>query len=282
MSEIKILKEPLFWLSLFLVLLCLFLFNLPDNNLHLVFCDVGQGDATLIVYKQNQILVDGGPDQKVLSCLSQNLPFYDRRIEMVVLTHPEEDHFFGLIDVLKRYDVRYFVSNGIKKSSASFAELEKIKEEKKVLSVLVKTGDQIKIGLLFFSVLWPEKDYIQTKELNDSTVVLKLSFGDFEALLTGDISEKVENLLNLDKVEVLKVAHHGSKFSTSTAFLNLVKPYLAVISVGENRFGHPTAEVLERLKQAGAKILRTDQIGTIEIVSDGRQWYTRLHGSRTN
>jgi len=276
MSEIRIIREPLFWLSLFLFLLCWVLFNLPDGNLHLIFCDVGQGDATLIVYRQTQILVDGGPDQKVLQCLDKNIPFYDRRVEMVVLTHPEEDHETGLIDVLERYNVRYFVSNGMGKSSATFLELKKTKEDKGVLSILAKVNDQIKIGPLLFSVLWPPKGYLQTDKLNDSSVVLKLSFGDFDALLPGDISEKVEDSLDLERVEVFKVAHHGSKFSTSEVFLNLIKPHLAVISVGKNRFGHPTQEVLDRLNQAQIKVLRTDKIGEIEIVSDGRRWYNRL------
>ena len=275
MSEAKILKEPLFWLSLFLILICWVLFSLPDGKLHLVFCDVGQGDATLITYRQTQVLIDGGPDQKVLQCLDQKMPFYDRRLEMIVLTHPEQDHETGLIDVLERYNVRYFVSNGLRKSSATFLELEKIKEEKKVLSVSVKTGDRIKIGPLGFSVLWPPKEFLQEDELNESSVVLKLSFGHFKALLTGDISEKVEKKLDLKKVEVLKVAHHGSRFSTSAAFLEMIRPELAVISVGQNRFGHPTKEVLESLNQVQAKVVRTDKVGAVEIVSDGWRWYHR-------
>jgi competence protein ComEC len=277
MSAAKILKEPLFWLSLFLILLCWALFSLPDGRLHVIFCDVGQGDATLIVYRRTQILVDGGPDQKVLQCLDQNLPFYDRRLEMVVLTHSEDDHQTGLIDVLERYDVRYFVSNGLNNSSATFSELEKTKKGKKVLPVLIKTGDQIKIGSLHFSVLWPPKGYPQTKELNDSSVVLNLSFRSFDVLLPGDISEKIEKSLDATKAEVLKVAHHGSRFSTSQAFLEMIQPKLAVICVGQNHFGHPTQEVLNRLKEAGVKILRTDKTGEIEIVSDGWRWYNRLN-----
>lgn len=276
MSEAKILKEPLFWLSLFLILICWVLFSLPDGKLHLIFCDVGQGDAILIVHRQTQVLIDGGPDQKVLQCLDQNMPFYDRKIEMIVLTHPEQDHETGLIDVLERYNVRYFVSNGLRKSSATFWELEKVKEEKKVLSASVKTGDRIRIGPLDFSVLWPSKESFSEKKPNEASVVLQLSFGHFDALLPGDISEKVEKKLDLKNVEVLKVAHHGSRFSTSTSFLEMIKPELAVISVGQNRFGHPTSEVLERLNQAQTRIVRTDKMGMIEIVSDGWQWYNRL------
>ena len=263
MRELEIFKKPLFWLSLLFVLVCAFIFSLPDGRLHLVFCDVGQGDAILISYLQNQVLIDGGPDNKILECLSKKMPFWDRKIEMIVLTHPEKDHETGLIDVLKRYSVKYFVSNNLQKSSTS-----------------VKSGDQIKIGPLRFLVLWPPKNYGMTNELNDSSVVLKLSFGYSQALFTGDISEKIEQQIDLEEIEILKVAHHGSKFSTSKEFLSKIKPKLAIISVGENRFGHPTPEVLERLKQAGVKVLRTDQQGNIEIVSDGRGWYTKLYDKR--
>lgn len=259
MKELEILKKPLFWLILILILLWGAVFSLPDKQLHLVFCDVGQGDAILISYLQTQVLIDGGPDNKILGCLSKNMPFWDRQIEMVILTHPEEDHAGGLINVFERYGVRYFVSNGLGKSS----------------TVLVKAGDQIKIGSLHFLVLWPPKDYEINKELNDSSVVLKLSFGHSQALFTGDISEKIEQQLDLEEIEILKVAHHGSKFSTSEEFLDKIKPKLAVISVGKNNFGHPTQEVLERLKQAGVKVLRTDQQGNIEIVSDGRGWHVK-------
>ena len=284
MKELEILKKPLFWLILILILLWGAVFSLPDKQLHLVFCDVGQGDAILISYLQTQVLIDGGPDNKILGCLSKNIPFWDRKIEIVVLTHPEEDHFGGLIDVFKRYNVRYFVSNGLIKSSASFKELEQSRRSKKVLPLTVKTGDKIKIGSLQFLFLWPEKDYLKTDDFNDSSVVLKLVYGDFEALFAGDISEKVEKLLDLPTggVEILKVAHHGSKFSTSEEFLRKIKPKLAIISVGKNRFGHPTPEVLERLNQAGIRVLRTDQQGEIEIVSNGWKWYTKVYDSGAN
>ncbi|MCJ7804730.1 MBL fold metallo-hydrolase [Patescibacteria group bacterium] len=278
MKELEVLKKPLFWLILILILLWGVVFSLPDKQLHLVFCDVDQGDAILISYLQTQVLIDGGPDNKILGCLSKNMPFWDRKIEIVVLTHPEEDHFGGLIDVFKRYNVRYFVSNGLIKSSASFTELEQSRRSKKVLPLMVKVGDKIKISSLQFLFLWPEKGDFKTDDFNDSSVVLKLVYGDFEALFPGDISEKVEKLLDLPAggVEILKVAHHGSKFSTSEEFLRKIKPKLAVISVGKNRFGHPTLEVLERLNQAGIRVLRTDQQGEIEIVSNGWGWYNRL------
>lgn len=304
MKELTIFKKPLFWFSLILILLLGTLLSLPDRRLHLVFCDAGQGDAILVSYGRTQVLIDGGPDNKVSNCLSKHLPFWDRQIEMVVLTHADEDHFVGLIDVFKRYNVRYFVADSLINSKISFWQFYQLVLEEKASFYSPKAGEKIKIGNLEFLVLWPKErlgnsqiwrkenlSYLSEKrplpdsilakatfpdELNDTSIVLQLSFGQSQALLTGDITEKVESQLDLGKVEVLKVAHHGSKFSTSEEFLSKIKPKLAIISVGENRFGHPAQETLERLSKAGIKVLRTDQEGNIEIVSNGWGWYNQL------
>ena len=274
MREIEALKRPLFWLALLLILVWTALFSLPDNKLHLVFCDVGQGDAILISYQKTQILIDGGPDNRVLSCLSRHLPFWDRRLEVVILTHPEEDHFGGLVDVIKRYNVNYFVVNSLEKKSTSFEAFYRLVLGRKSSVYSPKAGEKIKIGALELLILWPrEKLYVT--ELNDNSIVLKLAFGHFSALLPGDLSTKFENQLDLTPVEVLKVAHHGSQYSTSQTFLEKIKPKLAVVSVGKNKFGHPTKETLKRLEDLGIKVLRTDQNGEIEIVSDGKSWYIK-------
>ncbi|MCJ7786987.1 MBL fold metallo-hydrolase [Patescibacteria group bacterium] len=260
MKEIEILKKPLFWLVLLLILVWTALFSLPDQRLHLIFCDVGQGDAILISYQKTQILIDGGPDNRVLNCLSHHLPFWDRRLEVVVLTHPEKDHFGGLVDVIKRYSLKYLISY-------SWPETEQ--------KTILKAGDEVKLGKVKLSVLWP-KEINQGGELNENSLVLKLTFGSFCALLPGDISSKTED--QLDKVgpcQVLKVAHHGSRYSTGEEFLEKVRPVLAVISVGPNSFGHPTEEVIKKLKDLDIKILRTDQDGEIEIVSNGENWYIK-------
>ncbi len=303
MKELIIFKKPLFWLFLVLILLWGVVLSLPDKNLHLVFCDVGQGDAILVSYGQIQVLIDGGPDNKVSNCLSKHLPFWDRQIEMVILTHADEDHFVGLIDVFKRYNVRHFVANSLINDKLSFWQFYQLVLEEKAFFYSPKAGERIKIGNLLFQVLWPKKrlgdsrvwrkenlTYFSenkllpnsfltraafSEELNDTSIIFQLSFGHSQALLTGDITEKVEPYLDLEEVEILKVAHHGSKFSTSEEFLSKIKPKLAVISVGENRFGHPAKETLERLSRAGIKILRTDQQGDIEIVSNGWGWYNQ-------
>ena len=277
-------KKILAFLSILASLIWLAVFSFPDKDLHLIFCDVGQGDAVLVQKGSNQILIDGGPDEQVLECLSDNLPFWDRNIEMAVLTHSEADHVTGLISVLERYNVEYFVINNIAKDTDRFWRFREnlIKEGAKIYNP--KAGEEIKIADIDFTVLWPKERLNSgaknvlgaasySGDLNETSVVLRLSFGDFCALLVGDIGAETES--QLDKVtpcQVLKVPHHGSKYSSSEEFLKHVKPDLAVISVGKNSFGHPTEEALDRLKSTGAKILRTDQNGEIEIVSDGKSW----------
>ncbi|MCX6725710.1 MAG: MBL fold metallo-hydrolase [Candidatus Shapirobacteria bacterium] len=259
MLNSSILRKPLFWLVLITVLLWLMVFSWPDNRLHLIFCNVGQGDAILITYKQTQILIDGGPDNKVLNCLSEHLPFWDRQLEAVFLTHPNADHLIGLLMVLKRYQIKYFFSD---------FKIEGILEAK-----LLQKGDKVIIGRLSFLVLWPLNKNVNSKDVNDDCLVLELIFDRFKTLLTGDITQKTEEKVLFEPVDVLKVAHHGSQYSTSEEFLEKVRPVLAVISVGQNRFGHPSSETLERLKKLGIKVLRTDDQQNIEIVSDGGEWW---------
>lgn len=272
MTEADLIRKPFFWLSLALILLFIFIFSLPDNRLYITFCQVGQGDAILISYKNKQILVDGGPNKDVLNCLGKNMPFWDRNLEMVVLTHPEKDHLTGLIDVFKNYKIDYFISTEVSNSSLGFKEFQRIILEEKPFLFNPQKGDRIKINPLELLFLWPEfkmsdKNYTG-KDLNETSVVFQLSFKEFDVLFTGDISSKIEEVLEVSEVEVLKVAHHGSSYSTSNNFLDKIKPKLAVICVGKNRFGHPTTEVLERLKKHSIKVLRTDK-SEIKIITDG-------------
>lgn len=268
--------------------------SLPDDKLHLIFCDVGQGDAILAIKGSTQILIDGGPSEKVLGCLSKHLPFWDRDLELVIFTHPEFDHLTGLVPVIERYNVKQIIGNSLLTDTGVFGKFRQEVITKRIPVYSPKTGDKIKIGSLSVLILWPNSklgDEIvwqknsepqvlglsnYTGNFNETAIVTELEYGDFEALLTGDIGVKQEQeIKTLKPVEVLKVAHHGSKYSTSKEFLEQVKPSLVVISVGaSNRYGHPTTEVLERLKEVGAKVRRTDLDGEIEIVSDGKSWYT--------
>ena len=279
MLEIKFFKNPLFWLFLTLILIWIAFLSLPDRNLHLIFCKVGQGDATLISYRQTQILVDGGPDNSVLDCLAKNMPFWDRNLEIIILTHPEADHFTGLIEVASRYQIDYFLVNRhLNVSSLGFQKLEELINNYKIKNYAPKKGDKINVNPIQLSFLWPPKGMNDFKGLNDSSLVFYLSFGQFKALLTGDIPSKIEEQLNLKglkEIDLLKVAHHGSKFSTGDYFLSQIKPKLAVICVGKNSFGHPHPDVLGRLKQRGISYLRTDRESQIEVIADGYNWFLK-------
>jgi len=268
--------------------------QLPDGRLHLIFCDVGQGDAILAVKGSTQILIDGGPNEKVLSCLSSHLPFWDRQIELVVATHPEYDHLTGLVSVIQRYRILQIVSNSLLAESGVFQKFRAEVVSRQIPVHSPKAREEIKIGGIKLKILYPTEKLGEeivwktlkepkvlglstyTGNFNKTAIVTLLEFGDFQALLTGDVGVEEEEkfLPTLGEVEVLKVAHHGSKYSTSESLLATTRPKLAVISVGaNNRYGHPAPEILERLQAVGAKIRRTDLEGEIELVSDGENWY---------
>lgn len=262
-----------------LVLVFMVVLQWPSKNLKVVFCDVGQGDASLVVLGRVQVLIDGGPSSEaLLECLSSHMPFWDREIEMVVSTHPDQDHIGGLPEVLRRYKVGTVLAGekeGAGKDAKDFKEL--VKRMKKHSP---RAGEKIKVGQLEFIVLWPnlhsEYNYeTEGIETNTLSIVLFLKYGEFRAMFTGDIGSEEEAMIPLiPESVVLKVAHHGSKHSSSDEFLKAVKPKLAVIEVGrKNRYGHPTQETLGKLSEVGAKILRTDIDGEVVIMSDGRNWW---------
>jgi len=283
-------------LALATSLLVLAIFSLPDSKLHLIACDVGQGDAILAVYKNTQILVDGGPDRKVLDCLGKYVPFWDREIEVVILTHPQDDHYGGLIDVFKSYQVDYFLANAVDSSTQGYQVLKDLVGGSDVGVVNPTTGTSIRLGLLHLDIVWPSEAKIleenasekkktlgafTTKDdLNTFSIVANLSLGDFDALLTGDIrQDTIEAILmtgGIHDVEYIKVPHHGSKNGLTKELVDATTPEVVVISVGKNnRYGHPNQETLDLLKTANVKILRTDEIGDIEIISDGKFWRLR-------
>jgi len=263
------------------------------QDLRVDFLDVGQGDSVFIETPEgHQILIDGGPGSAVLGKLSKVMPFWDKTIDLVILTHPEADHMQGILAILQRYKVDNFLWTGVIKNDAENKQLavllEKAQEPKSsflaVLSgaegtkiVTVSAGQKIKAGKVLIDILYPFKS-LAGKELkntsNDTGIVSKIIFGSNSFLFTGDISSAAEKeLVNSGKdisSDVLKVAHHGSKYSTSDAFLSAVKSEIAVISVGaKNTYGHPTPEVLQRLEKSGIKVLRTDKDGDVDFVSDG-------------
>ena len=244
------------------------------------FLDVGQGDSILIQTPYNQdILIDGGPDMSVLDGLGQQLPFYDHDIEIMVLTHAHADHVIGLIEVINRYDVdQIFYSGAVAEYSPGFVEFLKISEEKNIPRQAVVLGDKFVLGdNLELEVLYPFEDLggQAFENLNNTSVALRLVYGETEFIFTGDaeIEEEMEIIAtgkNL-KSGIFKAGHHGSKTASSAEFLDVVQPQIAVIQSGEeNKFGHPHFKTLLAFEKRGIRVLRNDQCGTVIVRSDGQ------------
>lgn len=258
-----------------------------DGKLHIVICDVGQGDAIFIrTPKGSDILVDGGPNDEVLSCLSSNMPFWDRTVEIVILTHPDADHSTGMIDVIERYGVIQLITQKVPGKTKIFERLMDGLAEKKLAAKYSYQGDLIKEGeSLALKILWPSKEAVKISEqnisksnikLNELSIVFELKYENFEGLFTGDAGSWVLESIASDvgDIDFLKVPHHGSKTGISSPLLSIIDPELAVISSGkENRYGHPSSFTLDLLNLSDVKTLRTDQEGEIEIVSDGEKYW---------
>ena len=264
--------------AIFLSGICLFLFFYhPVKFLEVDFLNVGQGDAELIKtpYGQN-ILIDGGPDNKVLAELGRNLPWLEKKIDLIILTHPHDDHVSGLIDVLKKYQVGRILMADAPSNAPPYEEFLRMDYEKKVPVVLVAGRQTITLGAdLRLEILHPEKDDIGAG-LNEDSIVARLIYKKKVFLFVGDAGVKTEAELLGEKIDlqadILKVGHHGSETASTLDFLRIVAPKLAIIEVGvNNQFSFPGEDTLWRLQKVGAKILRTDLNGTIKVKSDGEK-----------
>jgi competence protein ComEC len=252
-----------------------------QQNFSVTFFDIGQGDAALIRFADGaKILVDCGPDKKILAKLGETLPFYDNVIDYLIVTHPDLDHYGGCLDVLKKYRVKNIITNGVRKAGDSYWEIwdgysrshSNIKEitAPRVLVIAGNTLDFLSPGSM--------KAGQGSEEGNNSSIVFKLTTPGTTFLFTGDMETPLEQCLVEKyclissaagcpklKADILKAGHHGSDSSTGLEFLEAVQPEQIVISVGQNTFGHPSLRVLKRLARARAGILRTDERGDIII-----------------
>jgi len=246
--------------------------------LEVVFFDVGQGDSIFIeTPKKQQILIDGGPGSAILEKLGKEMPFYDNTLDLIILTHPEKDHLNGLLEVLKRYKVENILWTGIIRDTPEWKLWErKILEEKANIKIACPL-QKIIASKTVLEILYPFENLAgqEFEDSNETSIVSSLVFGENSFLFTGDIRKSEEKVLleqraNLES-DILKVSHHGSKTSNSKEFVEKVSPEIAVISLGkENSYGHPHQEVLDILEDYGIKILRTDEMGDIKIISDGK------------
>ena len=257
--------------------------SLPDGRLHVAFLDVGQGDAVLITTPGgSQILVDGGPDpMAAVRLLGERMPFRDRSVELVVLTHAHDDHVGGLLEVLKAYDVQMILERRFDYASAGYEAWRRAIDAEDASVIQARAGQVIEFddGLVIEALSPPDALGLGTgSDLNNASVVLRLVYGEISFLLTGDIESETEAVLAGEgshiESNVLKVGHHGSRASSSRRFLERVSPDVAVISAGrDNRFGHPDAEAMETLSRyvPDDLILLTAERGTVELVTDGRR-----------
>ena len=181
--------------------------------------------------------------------------------------------------MVKRYQVEKLMMSQVENRTPETEELKRVISERQVERGEVFDGDKLRLGEVELKVLWPIMDLMEASDVNEVSTVLLGSYDKFDFLLTGDAEERIEDVLRLTEklkeVEVLKVGHHGSKTSTGEKFIKIVRPKLAVISVGKNNFGHPRQEVLERLKILSVRVMRTDQDGAVKVVSDGKNWWLK-------
>jgi competence protein ComEC len=270
MEQSPVNKKGVFLAIIFSLLICgyIFFINFLDGRTRIVFCDVGQGDAAYIRIKNKiDVLIDAGPDQKVLSCLGKHMPFWDRKIELVFISHNQKDHFGGVDYILDRYKIgTIYLVNDINTSLPSFKRLKEKIISKKVRIEEELSGTTIKFLNDRLVIIWPVKNLISNDD-NDFSSVLLFEENSFRILFTGDASPLTLGRLShrsLGKIDILKIPHHGSKNGLTKNFLDLADPKIAVISVGKNNsYGHPHREVLDMLKAKNIKIRRTDEEGNI-------------------
>ena len=232
------------------------------------------------------MLIDGGPSPQAIGLeLGRKMPFWDRTIELMILTHPSADHITGLVEVLNRYQVKQVLYPDVAFDSGIYDEWLRLVEEKKIKSTLAQVGQQINLGNeVSIEVLNPQSPPLTStdSDVDNNAAILHLSMDEVSFLLTADMMWEAELELIMQRANlkstVLKVAHHGSDTSTTAEFLAVVKPQLAVISVGaDNKFGHPRDEVLSRLEDrlGTENIYRTDEDGTVEFITDGERLWVR-------
>ena len=278
----KILLVALIFLMLLAGCVAYYLLNIHrPQQFKITYLDIGQGDATLIQFNNGQkMLVDCGPDRKILSRLGEVLPFYDRTIDYLIDTHPDLDHYGGCIDVLKNYTVKEIITNGHTKPDSFWATFEvAIQSEGAVLKTM-EEPEVWQIGSSTLEFLSPDKNLVMNLDADDSnnySIVFRLQNNNEKFLFTADMEVLLENALIHKycvvtstvpcpalQADVLKVGHHGSDSSSGEDFLRAVGAKLGIISVGaHNKYGHPSRRVLKKLERASMQILRTDQVGSI-------------------
>lgn len=255
---------------------------LRPRILKVSFYDIGQGDSIFIETPDRfQVLFDGGPGPAILERLSGDMPFYDRSLNLLVSTHPDADHISGLIDVLERYQVASVITSSVGTRTSAY---ERFTQELGYERTNIRQGmafsdkDPILLGGgVALTILHPDAG-TPTTNTNDSGIVSLVTYGKFNVLLLADVSKEVEKHILpwiTNQVTVVKIAHHGSRFSSGKEFLSRIAPQICVIQVGKNTYGHPSLEALASITQAGCQLWRTDRQGTLTLYSDGNSYWVK-------
>jgi len=274
-SPVKTRDLILFSFFSIVIIFIIFLFSYFDDRTKIVFCNVGQGDAAYIRIKnKSDVLIDAGPDKSVLSCLGRYMPFWDRKIELAFLSHPNSDHYNGYQYIVDRYKIDKFTTvntSGLIVSKTYKKLLQKI-SDKKIKIKEISAGEIFKaiqprrLYEAKFTIFWPPKNFNSNND-NDFSSIILFELRGIRLLFTGDASPFVMSRLShgsINKIDILKIPHHGSKNGLTKKFLDLADPKVAVISVGKNNsYGHPNNIVLDMLKAKNINIRRTDVEGDI-------------------
>ncbi len=247
-----------------------------SNALTVTFLDVGQGDAVLVETPDGvQLLIDGGPDGTVLRRLSQELPWFDTSIDMVLGTHPDKDHIGGLVDVLKRYKVNKIITTENTGETMVASSFQKGLLNEGVPVEMARAGQVYQLGASTTLTIFAPANNPAMLESNTASIVARLSYGEIDFMLTGDAPSSIEEYLVKTygaglASEVLKLGHHGSKTSSSDGFLDTVAPRYAVVSAGkDNSYGHPHQNVVDAVLSRNITLVSTADSGSITFVTDG-------------
>jgi len=272
---------PLIFLIILTIGIWFFAFKTSGQTdyLKVVFLDVGQGDAIYIEAPNGkQVLIDGGPDAKLLSSLAEVMPFADRSIDMLIATHPDMDHIGGFPLLIDNYKITSIIENGTTSTSQISSGLEEKILKNKINKIIARRGMHIILDEkknIYIDILFPDRD-VSKFESNDASIVGKIVYGENSFMFTGDASLYTENLIEWNekestlKSDVLKLGHHGSRTSSSILWLEKINPEVAIISAGlNNRYGHPHKELLDRLSTLHIPFLSTMKKGNIIFESDG-------------
>ena len=275
----------IWYVVLFLIISVVVLWNkafaVDNNYLRVVALNIGQGDSFYVEAPNGkQMIIDGGPDKKILSELSAVMPYGDDSIDVLMITNPDKDHMAGFLDVMEKYKVGMVLEPGTVNDSMIYKNIEKMIAEKNIPDLVARKGMKVildKEKNVYFEVIFPDRD-VHNWTTNDGSIVGKIFYGNTSFMMTGDATIKTEGVIlanNSDKYlksDVLKAGHHGSRTSSGEAFVSVVRPSMAMISAGvNNSYGHPHQETLDTLNKFGVKILGTYDVGRFEIDSDGQK-----------